>query len=96
MHLCFGSLLRPCFPLTRTCCPPPPLRKPPCFLPGPGLEEGGQQLPQHHGRAVAVEFGAVLPGVAARPGESDRQPLVDDVSLGVQHLAEDQRPRRLA
>ena len=36
-------------------------------LPGPGSEEGRQQLPQHHGGAVAVELCAVLPGVAARP-----------------------------
>ncbi|CAN4037288.1 putative conserved protein, contains double-stranded beta-helix domain, partial [Dysosmobacter welbionis] len=47
-------------------------------LPGPGSEEGRQQLPQHHGGAVAVKLCAVLPGVAARPREPHRKAPVND------------------
>ncbi len=61
-------------------------------LSGSGGKQGGEKFPQHHRGAVAVELGAVLSGKAAGAGEADRQPLVQQAALTVQHLAEDQRP----
>ena len=57
-------------------------------LPGAGGEQGGEQLPQHHGGPVAVKLGGVLSGVAVTAAEANGQPLVNDGSGLVQHLAE--------
>ena len=40
-------------------------------LPGSGGKEGGEQGVKDHGRAVAVEFGGVLPSVAVSAAEAD-------------------------
>ena len=40
-------------------------------LPGSGGKEGGEQGVKDHGRAVAVEFGRVLPGIAVSAAEAD-------------------------
>ena len=40
-------------------------------LPGTGGEQGAEQFTQHHRRAVAVEFGGVLPGIAVSAAEAD-------------------------
>ena len=52
-------------------------------LPGALGEQGVQSLIQHHRRAVAVDLGAVLPGVAVGAGEQHRQSAVYDASLPV-------------
>ena len=40
-------------------------------LPGTGGKQGTEQFTQHHRRAVAVELGGVLPGVAVAATEAD-------------------------
>ena len=65
---------------------------PPARLPDPGGEEGPEPLSQHHRGAVAVELGAVLPGVAVAGGEGHRQTPVDDLPPLVQESAQDHLP----
>ena len=40
-------------------------------LPGSGGKESGEQGVEDYGRAVAVEFGRVLPGIAVSAAEAD-------------------------
>ena len=61
-------------------------------LPGSGLEERAETLPQHHGGAVALELGGVLAGVGVgAPGngaEAEIQQLpVLVIQLSVEELA---------
>ena len=61
----------------------------PCGLPGPGGKEGAEPLLEHHRGAVAVEFHAVLAGVAVAGGKGDGQNLIHGRAVLVQERAKD-------
>ena len=65
-------------------------------LPRAAVQQQLQPLVEHHRRAVAVDLGAVLAGVAVGAGEQHAQGVVQHPSLAVQHPAIHHGPGRLA
>ena len=57
-------------------------------LPRPVAQQQLQPLRQHNGRAVTVELGAVLAGVAVGTGEQNAQGAVQYAALAVQQVAQ--------